>query len=158
MASVGSVTATTVGLVRDPRAGTEVTTPRANGPGDSPGGAFFTLVAAGPLFFASAWLLMIFAGIVGADVGIEPFGYVTSVVVTIALWLTPRILRHGGGWPPLTSAAVPVTLPSRVMVSSASAWPSTYRSKKASVTRAMRRSTGFVPSYGIRWPAPNRSR
>ena len=29
------------------------------------------------------------------------------------------MLRHGGGWPPLTSAAVPVTLPSRVMVSSA---------------------------------------
>jgi hypothetical protein len=28
----------------------------------------------GPLFFVSAWLLMIFADIVGADVGIEPFG------------------------------------------------------------------------------------
>jgi hypothetical protein len=50
--------------------------------------AFVKLVAAGPLFFVSAWLLMIFAGIVGADVGIEPFGYVTSMVVTIALWLT----------------------------------------------------------------------
>jgi hypothetical protein len=50
--------------------------------------AFVKLVAAGPLFFVSAWLLMIFARIVGADVGIEPFGYVTSMVVTIALWLT----------------------------------------------------------------------
>ena len=50
--------------------------------------SFVKLVAAGPLFFVSAWLLMIFAGIVGADVGIEPFGYVTSMVVTIALWLT----------------------------------------------------------------------
>ena len=40
-------------------------------------------------------------------------------------WREPRMLRHGGGWPPLTSAAVPVTLPSRVMVSCASAWPST---------------------------------
>ena len=50
--------------------------------------AFVKLVAAGPLFFVSAWLLMIFAGIVGADVGIEPFGYVTSMAVTIALWLT----------------------------------------------------------------------
>jgi len=68
------------------------------------------------------------------------------------------VLCHGGGRPPLTSAAVPVTLPSRVMVASASAWPSTYRLKKASVTRAVRRSTGFVPWYGIRWPAPNRSR
>jgi hypothetical protein len=49
--------------------------------------AFFKLVAAGPMFFVSAWLLMIFAGIVGADVGIRPFGYVTSMVVTIGLWL-----------------------------------------------------------------------
>jgi hypothetical protein len=50
-------------------------------------GAFFRLVAAGPLFFVSAWLLMIFAGIVSSDIGIAPFGYVTSMVVTIGLWL-----------------------------------------------------------------------
>lgn len=50
--------------------------------------AFFRLVAAGPLFFVSAWLLMIFAGIVASDVGIQPFGYLTSMVVTIGLWLT----------------------------------------------------------------------
>jgi hypothetical protein len=50
--------------------------------------SFFKLVAAGPLFFVSAWLLMIFAGIVATDVGIRPFGYVTSMVVTIGLWLT----------------------------------------------------------------------
>lgn len=49
--------------------------------------AFFRLMAAGPMFFVSAWLLMIFAGIVGGDVGIAPFGYVTSMVVTIGLWL-----------------------------------------------------------------------
>ncbi len=35
-----------------------------------------------------ATLLMVFAGIVSADVGIRPFGYGTSIVVTIALWLT----------------------------------------------------------------------
>jgi hypothetical protein len=51
-------------------------------------GAFFRLIAAGPLFFVSAWILMIFAGIVDTDVGIRPFGYVTSMVVTIGLWLT----------------------------------------------------------------------
>jgi len=51
-------------------------------------GAFFRLLAAGPLFFVSAWILMIFAGIVDTDVGIRPFGYVTSMVVTIGLWLT----------------------------------------------------------------------
>ena len=50
--------------------------------------AFFRLVAAGPLFFVSAWLLMLFAGIVSTDVAIRPFGYVTSMMVTIALWLT----------------------------------------------------------------------
>ena len=48
---------------------------------------FFGIVAAGPAFFVSAWLLMLFAGIVGSDVGIHPFGYVTSMVVTIGLWL-----------------------------------------------------------------------
>ena len=50
--------------------------------------AFFKLLAAGPMFFVSAWLLMIFAGITSSDVGIRPFGYVTSMVVTIGLWLT----------------------------------------------------------------------
>jgi menaquinone-dependent protoporphyrinogen oxidase len=50
--------------------------------------AFFRLIAAGPLFFVSAWLLMIFAGIVSSDVGIAPFGYITAMVVTIGLWLT----------------------------------------------------------------------
>jgi hypothetical protein len=61
--------------------------------------AFFKLVAAGPMFFVSAWLLMIFAGIAGTDVGIHPFGYVTSMVVTIGLWLVlaPAIGAAGRG-------------------------------------------------------------
>jgi len=50
-------------------------------------GSFFSLMAAGPLFFFSSWLAMIFAGIVGNDVGIEPFGYGTAMVFTIGLWL-----------------------------------------------------------------------
>jgi hypothetical protein len=50
-------------------------------------GAFFRLPAAGVMFFVSAWLLMIFAGIVADDVGIKPFGYGTSMVLTIGLWL-----------------------------------------------------------------------
>lgn len=48
---------------------------------------FFRLLAAGPTFFVSVWLVMIFAGIVDQDVGIRPFGYITSMVVTIGLWL-----------------------------------------------------------------------
>jgi hypothetical protein len=51
-------------------------------------GDFFRLLAAGPFFFVSAWVLMLFAGIVDTDVGIRPFGYLTSMVVTIGLWLT----------------------------------------------------------------------
>ncbi len=51
-------------------------------------GDFFKVVAAGPMFFVSAWVLMIFAGIVYSDVGTRPFGYVTAMIVTIALWLT----------------------------------------------------------------------
>ncbi|HEV3211889.1 MAG TPA: hypothetical protein VGZ03_00695 [Acidimicrobiales bacterium] len=45
------------------------------------------LPAAGLTFFVSAWLLMIFAGITWKDVGIHPFGYTTSMVATIGLWL-----------------------------------------------------------------------
>ncbi|MFI5036367.1 MAG: hypothetical protein ACHQFZ_09220 [Acidimicrobiales bacterium] len=47
----------------------------------------FRLMSAGPAFFASSWLLMVFAGVVHVDVGIRPFGYVTAMVVTIGLWL-----------------------------------------------------------------------
>jgi hypothetical protein len=35
-----------------------------------------------------AWVLMIFAGIVYKDLGVHPFGYVSSMVVSIGLWLT----------------------------------------------------------------------
>jgi hypothetical protein len=77
--------------------------------------SFFKLIAAGPMFFVSAWLLMIFAGIVATDVGIRPFGYETSMVVTIGLWLTlaPAIgaasrssgkSRKGLAWPGLKLA------------------------------------------------------
>ncbi len=49
--------------------------------------SFVRVVFAGPLFFVSAWILMLFAGIVHTTVGIRPFGYVTSLIVTIGLWL-----------------------------------------------------------------------
>jgi len=48
---------------------------------------FIKVVTAGPMFFVSAWMLMIFAGIVDKDVGIRPFGYITSMIGTIGLWL-----------------------------------------------------------------------
>lgn len=48
---------------------------------------YFKITAAGPAFFLSAWLLMLFAGAISTDLGIRPFGYLTSMVVTIGLWL-----------------------------------------------------------------------
>jgi hypothetical membrane protein len=51
-------------------------------------GDFFKVVSAGPLFFVSAWVLMIFAGIAAKNVGVHPVGYFTAMVVTIGLWLT----------------------------------------------------------------------
>ena len=50
-------------------------------------GKFLRLTLAGPFFFVSAWLLMLFAGMVARDVGIRPFGYLTSMLVTVGLWL-----------------------------------------------------------------------
>lgn len=50
-------------------------------------GSFFGLVAAGPTFFVSAWLLMLIVGAVHDDVGVHAFGYPTAMVVTIGLWL-----------------------------------------------------------------------
>jgi hypothetical protein len=48
---------------------------------------FFTILSAGPAFFVSAWAFMLIAGDVAHSVGIHPFGYITSMVVTIGLWL-----------------------------------------------------------------------
>ncbi len=70
---------------------------------------FFRIVAAGPAFFVSSWLLMIFAGITGTDIGIRPFGYVTSMVVTIGLWLTLARARRGRRSPLTLSHAQPAS-------------------------------------------------
>jgi hypothetical protein len=81
--------------------------------------------AAGPMFFVNAWLLMIFAGIVGGDVGIAPVGYVTSMVVTIGLWLvlapaigavsqaSTKTARKHGGYRRATSAGLLASLAQR---------------------------------------------
>jgi hypothetical protein len=49
---------------------------------------YFGIVAAGPSFFFSAWVVMLFAGGFADEIGTRPFGYLTAMVVTIALWLT----------------------------------------------------------------------
>jgi hypothetical protein len=50
-------------------------------------GGFGAIGAAGPVFFFSAWIVMMFAGVVYDEIGIAAFGYVDSMKVTIALWL-----------------------------------------------------------------------
>jgi len=42
---------------------------------------------AGVGFFFSAWITMVFWGIVGPDVGLQTISYVKAMVVTIALWV-----------------------------------------------------------------------
>jgi hypothetical protein len=49
---------------------------------------YFALPAAGVFYFVSAWVLMLFAGILSDEIGIHPFGYGTALVATIGLWLT----------------------------------------------------------------------
>lgn len=49
--------------------------------------SFTSLIAAGPMFFVSAWFLMLIAGAVHNDLGINAFGYDTAMVATIGLWL-----------------------------------------------------------------------
>jgi hypothetical protein len=49
--------------------------------------AYARLPAAGVFFFVSAWALMLFAGATSDDTGVKPFGYLTSMVLTVALWL-----------------------------------------------------------------------
>jgi len=48
---------------------------------------YLAIPAAGLGFFFSAWLTMMFCGIIATDLGIEPIGYIESMLVTIALWL-----------------------------------------------------------------------
>ncbi|MDA1256220.1 MAG: hypothetical protein O3C10_00015 [Chloroflexi bacterium] len=49
--------------------------------------SILALPAAGLGFFFSAWILMICLGWRNEDIGIEDFGYVTSMYVTLVLWV-----------------------------------------------------------------------
>ena len=49
--------------------------------------AILSIPAAGLGFFFSAWLTMIFWGIIAPDFGIATVGYPKAMLMTIALWL-----------------------------------------------------------------------
>ncbi len=48
---------------------------------------FFAIPGAGGGFFFSAWLVMVFWGIIAPDLQIPTISYPKSMLVTIALWL-----------------------------------------------------------------------
>ncbi len=48
---------------------------------------FFRIPAAGAGFFFSAWLTMIFWGIIAPDIGLRTINYPMAMLVTIAIWL-----------------------------------------------------------------------
>lgn len=48
---------------------------------------YLAIPAAGAGFFFSAWLAMMFWGIVAPKLDVETIGYVTAMLVTIGLWL-----------------------------------------------------------------------
>jgi len=49
--------------------------------------AFFAIPTAGGGFFFSAWLTMVFWGIIAPDLGLTTICYLKAMLVTIALWL-----------------------------------------------------------------------
>lgn len=50
-----------------------------------------------PAFFFSAWLAMIFWGMVAPDVGVSTIGYPKAMIATIGLWLVVFPLARRGG-------------------------------------------------------------
>ncbi len=48
---------------------------------------FFAIPSAGVGFFFSAWIVMVFWGIIAPDVGVGTIGYTKAMLATIGLWL-----------------------------------------------------------------------
>jgi hypothetical protein len=48
---------------------------------------YFAIPAAGLGFFFSAWLLMMFWGIVAPDLNVPTVSYPTAMLITIGFWL-----------------------------------------------------------------------
>jgi hypothetical protein len=58
---------------------------------------FFAIPAAGAGFFFSAWLTMIFWGIVAPDFDVRTISYPTAMLMTIGLWLIVAPLAAAAG-------------------------------------------------------------
>jgi len=63
---------------------------------------FPAIPAAGAFFFLSAWLTMIFWGIIAPDLELKTIGYPMAMLVTVAIWLivaplTAAVAKGGKG-------------------------------------------------------------
>jgi len=58
---------------------------------------YFAILGAIPGFFLSSFLLMLLWGAIAPDIGIEKVGYVTSMLITITLWLAVAPLAAATG-------------------------------------------------------------
>lgn len=59
-------------------------------------GGYFRILAAIPGFFLSSYFLMLLWGVIAPDLGIPTISYVSSMLVTITLWLAVAPLAAGG--------------------------------------------------------------
>ncbi len=50
-------------------------------------GGYFTILAAVPGFFLSSLFVMLLSRVIGPIFGVDPIGYPTSMLITIALWI-----------------------------------------------------------------------
>ncbi len=57
---------------------------------------FFAIPAAGLGFFFSAWLAMVFWGVLAPRYDLDTIGYPTAMLVTIAIWLIVAPLAAAG--------------------------------------------------------------
>ena len=48
---------------------------------------YFGILAAVPGFFLSSFFVMLFSRAIGPNFGVDPIGYPTAMLVTIALWI-----------------------------------------------------------------------
>jgi hypothetical protein len=48
---------------------------------------YFRILTAIPGFFLSSLFVMLFSRVIAPRFGLEPFGYVMAMLVTIALWI-----------------------------------------------------------------------
>lgn len=58
---------------------------------------YFRIFAAIPGFFLSSFILMLLWGVIAPQVGLATINYVTSMLVTITLWLAVAPLAAAAG-------------------------------------------------------------